>query len=127
MDAQKVIIQGFLSTNYSLPCQCVLSAGGLNVSCIPLQAMVDATGLLDINLFSLDVEGGELSVLSTLDLEATNIQVVVVELDGRSPDKDEQAIHPRAQALQQHGVLVKKNRFCTHFCGFPGKEAKRAI
>ena len=97
------------------------------MSCIPLQAMVDATGLLDINLFSLDVEGGELSVLSTLDLEATNIQVVVVELDGRSPDKDEQAIHPRAQALQQHGVLVKKNRFCTHFCGFPGKEAKRAI
>ena len=52
--------------------------------------MVDATGLLDINLFSLDVEGGELSVLRTLDLEATNIQVVVVELDGRNPEKDEQ-------------------------------------
>ena len=51
---------------------------------------MDATGLLDINLFSLDVEGGELSVLRTLDLEATNIQVVVVELDGRSPEKDEE-------------------------------------
>ena len=67
-----------------------MRSGGFNVSCVPLQAMVDATGLLDINLLSLDVEGGELSVLRTLDLEATNIQVVVVELDGRSPDRDEE-------------------------------------
>ena len=67
-----------------------MRSGGFNVSCVPLQAMVDATGLLDINLLSLDVEGGELSVLRTLDLEATNIQVVVVELDGRSPEKDEE-------------------------------------
>ena len=58
--------------------------------------MVDATGLLDIYLFSLDVKGGELSVLRTLDLEATNIQVVVVELDGRSPDRDEEVRRWRA-------------------------------
>ena len=53
--------------------------------------MVDAAGLLDINLFSLDVEGGELSVLRTLDLEATNVQVVLVELDGSNVEKDRQA------------------------------------
>ena len=50
-------------------------AVGLRVACIPLQAMVDAAGLLDINLLSLDVEGGELTVLRTLDLRATNVQV----------------------------------------------------
>ena len=50
-------------------------AAGLRVACIPLQAMVDAAGLLDINLLSLDVEGGELTVLRTLDLHATNVQV----------------------------------------------------
>ena len=50
-------------------------AAGLRVACIPLQAMVDAAGLLDINLLSLDVEGGELTVLRTLDLRATNVQV----------------------------------------------------
>ena len=50
-------------------------AAGLRVACIPLQAMVDAAGLLDLNLLSLDVEGGELTALRTLDLHATNVQV----------------------------------------------------
>ena len=62
---------------------------GPTVSCIPIQAIIDATGLVDIDLFSLDVEGGELAVLETLDFGVTNIRVLVVELDGHNPEKDD--------------------------------------
>ena len=78
--------------------------------------MVDATGLLDINLFSLDVEGGELSVLRTLDLEATNIQVVV-ELDGRNPEKDEQVRCCRIQCPKIE--IMWRDRFGPSYTSFP--------
>jgi FkbM family methyltransferase len=63
--------------------------GHVSVPCIPLQYLIDATGLWDIDFFSLDVEGGEKVVLETVDLEQTNIRVLIVELDGRNPEKDE--------------------------------------
>jgi hypothetical protein len=58
------------------------------VGCVPLQDLLDVAGLADINLFSLDVEGAEALVLGTLDLAATNIEYVLVELDGHNPAKD---------------------------------------
>ena len=57
--------------------------------CVPLQLMLDATGVLDVDLFSLDVEGAELAVLETIDWAITNIRVVVVELDGDNLEKDQ--------------------------------------
>ena len=62
---------------------------GLVVSCIPIQSIIESTGLLDIDLFSLDVEGAELAVLETLDFSNTNIRVLVVELDQSNMAKDE--------------------------------------
>jgi FkbM family methyltransferase len=58
-------------------------------ACVPLQLILDATGLLEIDLFSLDVEGAELAVLETIDWGVTNIHVIVVELDGHNPAKDQ--------------------------------------
>lgn len=66
-----------------------LGEGHLPVPCIPLQYLIDATGLWDIDLFSLDVEGGERIVLETVDLERTNIRVLMVELDEHSSEKNE--------------------------------------
>ena len=63
---------------------------GFQVSCIPIQSIIDSTGLLDIDLFSLDVEGAELAVLETLDFSSTNIRVFVVELDRSNLSKDEE-------------------------------------
>jgi FkbM family methyltransferase len=42
-------------------------------ACVPLELILDATGLLDIHLFSLDVEGAELAVLETVNWSVTNI------------------------------------------------------
>ena len=66
-----------------------LGQGHHNVPCVPLQYFIDATGLWDIDLFSLDVEGGERVVLETVDLARTNVKVVMVELDEHSPEKNE--------------------------------------
>jgi FkbM family methyltransferase len=62
--------------------------GTLQVSCLPLQLLLESTGLIDIDLFSLDVEGAELFVLKTIDFRITNIHVILVELDGGNPTKD---------------------------------------
>ena len=66
--------------------------------------MMDATGLLDINIFLLEVEGSDQSVLRTLDLEATNIQVLLVELDGNRQDRQAHPIRvSRALRTRQGG------------------------
>jgi FkbM family methyltransferase len=48
------------------------------VQCVPLQLIIDATGLLDIAFFGLDVEGAEELVLATVDLGKTNIRLIQV-------------------------------------------------
>jgi len=59
-----------------------LDAEKVTVPCVPLQLLIDATGLWDIDLFRLDVEGGEKIVLETVDLRKTNIGVIMIEQDG---------------------------------------------
>jgi len=49
--------------------------------------MIESTGLLDIDLFSLDVEGSEMVVLQTIDFEVTNVKVVLVELSDHYPEE----------------------------------------
>jgi len=66
-----------------------LGAERVTVPCMPLQLLIDATGLWDIDLFSLDVEGGERFVLETVDLRKTNIRVIMVEQDGWDKEKDQ--------------------------------------
>lgn len=61
---------------------------GVNVDCVPLQHLLDATGLHDVDLLSLDVEGAELAVLETLDWGVVNIRIAIIELDAHEPAKD---------------------------------------
>jgi len=63
--------------------------GAYNVSCLPMQDLIEATGLLDLDLFSLDVEGAELFVLQTIDFHITNIRAILIELDGLNAKKDD--------------------------------------
>jgi FkbM family methyltransferase len=74
-----------------------LGQGNVSVPCVPLQLLIDSTGLWDVDLFSLDVEGSEWAVLSTVDLRVTNVRAFIVELDGSNPDKDEKV------CLTSHG------------------------
>ncbi|RYH10503.1 FkbM family methyltransferase [archaeon] len=64
-------------------------AGAFKTACVPMQMIIESTNLLDIDLFSLDVEGGELYILQTINFNVTNIRVIVVENDGHSPEKDD--------------------------------------
>jgi FkbM family methyltransferase len=65
------------------------TSGSFPVSCVPLQSLLDSTGIHDVDIFSLDVEGAELAVLQTIDWAVTNVRVIIVELDGDNAQKDE--------------------------------------
>jgi len=77
---------------------------GPTVSCIPIQSIIDSTGLLDLDLFSLDVEGAELMVLETLNFSVTNIRVLLVELDGTNKEKDAKV----RSLILSHGFLISE-------------------
>jgi FkbM family methyltransferase len=64
-------------------------AANVEAACVPLQLILQVTGLLDVDLFSLDVEGAELAVLETIDWSITNIHVLLVELDNGNPARDQ--------------------------------------
>ena len=73
-----------------------------SIDCIPMQYLIDTTGLYDIDLFSLDVEGAELTVLQTINFDLTNIRAIVVELDGLSHVKDQRV----RDFLLGHGFIA---------------------
>lgn len=77
------------------------------VACVPLQHLIDASGVRDFDLFSLDVEGGELVVLETIDFHITNIHVILVELDGGNPKKDNAV----RKLLTIHGFISAKDKY----------------
>jgi FkbM family methyltransferase len=82
--ATEAAAEGFLRAHHGGQAQ-----GPKRVDCVPMQALLDATGVLDIDVLSLDVEGAEHLVLQTIDFAVTNIRVIVIELDGHDKEKDE--------------------------------------
>jgi FkbM family methyltransferase len=82
----------------------------VTVPCRPLGTMVKEflkkTRATHIDFFSLDVEGGEFSVLSTFDF-GVPVHVWVVEMDGQNPSKDESV----RQILMKHGYVQSNKRF----------------
>ena len=51
------------------------------IQCLPLHSVLKAINVTHINLFVLDVEGGELSILHTIDWQSTVFDVIVVETE----------------------------------------------
>jgi FkbM family methyltransferase len=68
-----------------------------NITCEPLTALLRKAGIIRINLFSLDVQGAELSVLSTMNWSIP-IDVLIVEQDGLDAAKD----HAVRSLLRSH-------------------------
>lgn len=64
-----------------------------------------------VDIFSLDVEGGELDVLNTIDFTKTEIYIMCIELDGHDTVKDEQC----RKLLQIHGFTFHKKLFINEF------------
>jgi FkbM family methyltransferase len=69
------------------------------VTCLPLSSILGQLGARHINFFSLDVEGGELSVLQTLDFGRVTFDVIVVEADSHDPVKNQNVV----DLLTSHG------------------------
>ena len=62
----------------------------VKIPCLPLSHILKNVGLKHIDFMSLDVEGAELAVLKSIDFEAVNISVMVIETDGHDKTKDQE-------------------------------------
>lgn len=60
------------------------------MACVPLNELLLSAQLRHVDFFSLDVEGAELTVLKTIDWDATTFGVLMVELDGKNSAKDDE-------------------------------------
>jgi FkbM family methyltransferase len=75
----------------------------MEISCAPLNTLLTRFGLRHIDFWSLDVEGGELEVLETMDFSQVSVGVIVVEQDGHNPGKDRKI----TDLLLKNGFLIK--------------------
>lgn len=64
------------------------NTGTVTVPCTTLAEIFRLNRITHIDVFILDVEGSELTVLQTLDWYAVEIDMFVVEMNGQDPKKD---------------------------------------
>ena len=82
--------------------------------CPHLQHLIDTTGLLDIDFFSLDVEGAELYVLQTVDFSVTNIHYILMETDNPNSVASEALL--TAAGFVRHALNMKDGCIPNHDC-----------
>jgi len=76
----------------------------IEISCFPLTTLLTRFGVRHIDFWSLDVEGGELEVLETMDFSQVSVGVIVVEQDGLIPEKDKNITN----LLLENGFFIKE-------------------
>ena len=82
----------------------------VQVPCAPLRSLMRDAGLPEADFLSLDVEGAEETVLSTVD--ASVFGVLVVETNFHSPDKNERV----RQMLTRAGLVLCRRVSRQHVC-----------
>ena len=83
------------------------------VQCLPLKKLLKMLKVEHIDIWVLDVEGAEESVLQGTDFNAVHMNVVAMECHGKDPDKDQR----KAAILESNGFsceLVGRNCMCKH-------------
>jgi FkbM family methyltransferase len=73
----------------------------VEVPCMALSDLFHKNGIIHVDVFFLDVEGGELTVLETFDWSVP-IDIFVIEMDSNNPQKDEAV----RQLLFAHGYVT---------------------
>eukprot|EP00607_Mallomonas_marina_P000187 CAMPEP_0182427978 /NCGR_PEP_ID=MMETSP1167-20130531/20930_1 /TAXON_ID=2988 /ORGANISM="Mallomonas Sp, Strain CCMP3275" /LENGTH=239 /DNA_ID=CAMNT_0024610589 /DNA_START=188 /DNA_END=907 /DNA_ORIENTATION=- len=87
------------------------------IQCLPMRTILAETRVRHINLFVLDVEGAELSVLDTIDFSAVRFDVICVETEppGLRP---EGFLAKVTQLLEKHGYVkieaIARNNWFRH-------------
>lgn len=81
------------------------------VLCLPLDAVLNPLGIWHVNFFVLDVEGAELAVLKAIDFSRLSFDVLCVEADGMSPEKDAAVVDLLvSKGYAYHGHVRKPGR-----------------
>jgi len=84
------------------------------VPCKPLSSILDESSLDPrqiIDLFSLDVEGGEFQVVKTIDFTKHHFGIIFYEADGRNVMKDEAV----KTLLEQNGYVFRRHHSGSNF------------
>lgn len=76
--------------------------GVVTVPCMQVTKLLEDKKIDHVDVFFLDVEGGELSVLETIDWGKVQIDMFVVEMDGTNKQKDD-AVKTK---LQEQGYTI---------------------
>lgn len=63
--------------------------GAITVPCKTIEGVLTENSITHIDVFFLDVEGAELSVLQTIDWSKVKIDMFVIEMNDTNPMKDE--------------------------------------
>ena len=91
---------------------------GLNVNdlptiqCLPLNAILSKLGFDHIDFWSLDVEGGEMEVLRTVDFNNVEVGVMTVEADSHSMKKNEEVRNLlTSKGFTYHGAIGNNDWF----------------
>lgn len=75
----------------------------LPLTCVPLKLLLKKLDITHIDIWILDVEGGELSILNGMDFNEISVSVIIIECDGWNIEQDNLKLE-----------LLKKNKFtCT--------------
>ena len=86
----------------------------LPLPCLPLKLILEKLGVTHIDIWVLDVEGGGLSVLLGTDLQAVQVDVILIECDGWNGEQDKQ----KMELLKKHhyscAKLDRANFLCQH-------------
>lgn len=88
-------------------------AGAPVVPCVKLGRLLQRFGVRHVDLFSLDVEGAELSVLKTIDFSAFTASVLMMEVQSTSYNKAPPVVYMRDQGYVDYGY-IKNNYIFLH-------------
>ena len=73
----------------------------IQIPCLPLQKVFDVAGVSHINFFILDVEGGEMDVLHSINWHRTTFDVLCIETD--TANRPDGYAHRVTHYLSQRG------------------------
>lgn len=84
-------------------------AGLPEVQCLPLSLILDQLGMAHFNMFVLDVEGGELAVVQSIDFSRHSFDVIIIEADGSDKQKEANLIQLLASKGYKYTGHVLRN------------------
>ncbi|CAM9515849.1 unnamed protein product, partial [Ectocarpus fasciculatus] len=84
------------------------------VPCVPLRDILEALSVRHINIFFLDVEGAEMSVLQTIDYDRVTFDVMCVEGGKLREQQYVDFLEPKGYRLVNETVKKRKNTWFIH-------------